>query len=102
MSAVGYRADVVERYLDGLSTSMRLTSVYNSEFDGPNGLSLLAAESRVDERFFLQMADHLFAAPVLERLVRKEARPGDGARLLIDREPLIDDLDDATKLRQNR
>lgn len=55
VSAVGYRADVVERYLDGLSTSMRLTSVYNSEFDGPNGLSLLAAESRVDERFFLQM-----------------------------------------------
>jgi len=95
----GYRADKVERYLEGLSISMRLTTVYNSEFDGPNGVSLLAAEPRVDERFFLQMADHLFAAPVFERLAAREAGPSRGARLLIDREPLIDDLDDATKVR---
>jgi len=69
----------------------------NPEYHLPNGMSLLAAEPFADERFFLQMADHVFQAPVLQRLTDPSL---DGAaRLLVDHAPSDIDEADATKVR---
>ena len=96
---VGCEADLMRRHLGGLDTSLRITVVHNPLFDQPNGVSLLAAESYAAERFFLQMADHVFARPVLHLLDAPGAAPGDSVRLLIDYAPAGIDEDDATKVR---
>jgi choline kinase len=94
---VKHQASAVEAFLDGLNIDLRIRTVHNPH-DGPNGLSLLAAEPLAADRFFLQMADHVFAAPVLARLADPVLAPT-SARLLVDRHPRHIDLDDATKVR---
>ncbi len=96
---VGCEADLMREYLEHLDTVLRLTIVYNPKFDQPNGVSLLAAEPFAAERFFLQMADHVFARPVLQFLDARNAAPADCLRLLVDFEPRDIDLDDATRVR---
>jgi choline kinase len=44
------------------------------------------------------MSDHLFGEAVLGRLALPEAAPGDSLRLLVDRQPLYSDEEDATKV----
>ena len=73
--------------------------VENPDPTTPNGESLLAAEPRVRERFFLQMVDHLFGAPVLRRLASPAFDARTVARVLVDRVPSNLDLSDATKVR---
>lgn len=94
---VKHRASAVEAFLDGLDVDLRIRTVHNPH-EGPNGLSLLAAEPLAEDRFFLQMADHVFAAPVLARLAAPKLA-STSARLLVDRQPRHIDLDDATKVR---
>jgi choline kinase len=80
-------------------TSLRLEVVHNAEFDLPNGVSLLAAERWAADRFFVQMADHVFLAPVLRYLEATGFPPDDAPRLLVDEAPQGLDEDDATKVR---
>ena len=92
---VKHEAPAVEAFLEGLSSALRIQTVRNPD-DGPNGSSLLAARPLAADRFFLQMADHVFASPVLSRLGQLEP-PHVG--VLVDRAPHGIDLDDATKVR---
>lgn len=95
---LGHGADQLQGLLARIDTRLRIRLVLNPEYHLPNGMSLLAAEPYADERFFLQMADHVFSEPVLQRL----AEPAlDGmARLLVDFAPPHDlDEADATKVR---
>ena len=94
---VKHRASAVEDFLGGFTTSLRIRTVRNPH-DGPNGLSLLAAQPLTASRFFLQMADHVFTAPVLPRLADQAPEPTH-ARVLVDRHPGNIDLLDATKVR---
>lgn len=73
--------------------------VENPDPTTPNGQSLLVAEPCVRDRFFLQMVDHLFAEPVLERLAREPFDDRTTGRVLVDRAPVNLDLSDATKVR---
>lgn len=94
---VKHRANAVEAFLDGLSTKLRIRTVHNPH-EGPNGLSLLAAQPLAGARFFLQMADHVFTAPVLARLADPDLDQKH-ARVLVDRHPRNIDLLHATKVR---
>ena len=96
---VGSGAGQVEKALGGLQTRLELEVVLNPDYDLPNGVSLLAAEPHVEERFFLQMADHVFAQPVLGRLTQAAPHLDGEMRLLVDYEPQNLDEDDATKVR---
>ena len=96
---VGNQAELVTAHLDGIATSLRITTVLNERYHDPNGVSLLAAKPHVDERFYLQMADHIFVEPVLQRLDTDEV-PLECCRLLVDYTPAAGlDEDDATKVR---
>ncbi len=96
----GYQAEPVEAFMYDLAarTSLRIETVRNADWARPNGLSVLAAEARLDGEFVLLMSDHLFDPAILRDMIAAE-RPGD-LTLAADFEvanPLLD-LDDATKI----
>jgi choline kinase len=94
---LGHAADQIEGQLARIATPLRIQVVLNPDYHLPNGMSLLAAEPFAEERFFLQMADHVFNEPVLQRLTDPQL---DGAaRLLVDHSPGDLDEADATKVR---
>jgi choline kinase len=96
----GNAADQMNAHLDSFETPLKLTVVFNSRYHEPNGVSLLAAEPHVRGPFYLQMADHVFAHPVLQFLDRlDDDAPVGAGRLLVDFHPVHLDEADATKVR---
>lgn len=95
----GKAADQMRAHLAQVETSLKLTVVHNERYHDPNGVSLLCAEPHVTGPFFLQMADHVFAHPVLRQLDRAEGAARDTLRLLVDFHPVKLDEADATKVR---
>lgn len=95
----GKSAEQMHAHLAQVETSLKLTLVHNTRYHDPNGVSLLCAEPHVTGPFFLQMADHVFAHPVLAQLDRVEGTAGEHCRLLVDFHPVNLDEDDATKVR---
>lgn len=94
----GNAADQMRAHLETVESPLKLTVVHNPRYHEPNGVSLLAAAPYVTGPFFLQMADHVFAQPVLHFLDRADAAPADAVRLLVDYHPVNLDEDDATKV----
>lgn len=71
----------------------------NEQWDGPNGLSVLAARSFITERTLLVMADQIAAPALLRELVVLPAT-GDRTVLAVDRDlARVFDIDDATKVK---
>ncbi|HTS88495.1 MAG TPA: NTP transferase domain-containing protein [Gemmatimonadales bacterium] len=95
----GNGADQLEAHLESVETALSLRLVHNSRFHEPNGVSLLCAEPYVRGSFYLQMADHVFARPVLQLLDRGSILPEEPLRLLVDFHPVNLDELDATKVR---
>lgn len=92
---VGYHAQEITEHLNEVSLPITIRIIHNDRPDLPNGVSLLHAARVADERFFLQMVDHVFTRPVLQDLEKGLRRfPG----LLVDRTPVHMDEDDATKV----
>ena len=81
-----------------LPAHIRFNPIPNPNWEKQNGVSLLAAEGKVSDPFFLAMGDHLFDSSILETLVAR-ADPG-RLNLAIDTKiSSIFDLDDAMKVR---
>jgi len=97
---VGNGGRKLEEYIRSADLPLAVDVVVNPEYHLPNGISLLAAEKHVKGAFFLQMADHLFAEPVLAHL-RKGMEGHRPQLLLVDRQPVYSDEEDATKVRLN-
>ncbi len=96
----GYEAAPLEAFLrrHAVRAGLRLEIVRNPEWTRANGLSVVAAEALVGERFVLLMADHLFEPALLSDLVENAA--GEGVTLAVDRRlgnPLVD-LADVTRV----
>lgn len=94
----GNGADRIHAHLDATPSPLPVRLVHNQRFNDPNGVSLLAAAPYVTGPFFLQMADHVFAGPVLSLLSADGVAPAECLRLLVDFEPVGLDEDDATKV----
>ncbi len=94
----GNAGDQINAHLAQVKVPIRVTVVHNPRYDQPNGVSLLCAERYVSGPFYLQMADHVFARPVLHFLDRLDGARADCARLLVDFQPVNLDEDDATKV----
>ncbi len=95
----GHRADEVEAALPALAAraGIPVDPARVADWSLPNGHSVLAGAARIDGDYLLMMADHIFAAPILQRLA-KQGSDDRGVTLAIDRRtasPLIDP-DDAT------
>jgi choline kinase len=97
----GYEAEPVEDFLRDLAgrTGLAIETVRNPDWHRPNGLSVLAAEARLDGEFVLLMSDHLFDPAILRDMIAAD-RAGAALTLAADfavGNPLLD-LDDATKI----
>ena len=97
----GYNADVLEKYLAGLSrrTGWRIDTVYNADYQKPNGLSVLKAKDALKETFFLTMCDHMVEKGLYDALLQHDLK-ADTVALGVDRRmdnPFVD-LEDVTKV----
>jgi choline kinase len=93
----GHCAEQIEAPLPGIAaaTGVVLEPCRLTDWSCANGHSVIAGASRVSGNYLLVMADHLFSATLLQRLVADFDRSG-GAALAIDRQtdgPAIDPAD---------
>ena len=98
---VGYEAARLQHELQRSSERLAVpvTCVFNPDWHGANGLSVLAAASRLDGPFALMMADHLFDPSILRDLMIHDPDPTRVA-LAVDRRldnPMVD-LEDVTRV----
>src|ERR1700690_929562 len=101
---VGYGGAAVRRHV-ATSTRLpsgakrRVTFFENPDWQGPNGLSVLSAQSFVTERTLLVLSDQIAAPALLRELGALPAASGPTV-LAVDRDlPRVFDIDDATKVR---
>jgi 1L-myo-inositol 1-phosphate cytidylyltransferase len=95
----GHEAERLEAFLPGLATrtGVEIVAERLADWSRPNGWSVMAGAARIPGDYLLMMADHIFAAPILQSLA-EQGGPTRGVTLAIDRRidsPLIDP-DDAT------
>lgn len=101
----GHQAIEIEKSLPGLSARVGIPVVSERvlHWSTPNGHSVIAGAAKISGDFLLMMADHIFEASILSRLVR-EGTKSRGVTLAIDRRtdnPLIDP-EDATWVKTDR
>ncbi len=98
---LGYMADKVQAVMEEKCANLPLEIefVFNPKWKGyANGLSLLVAEEKVEDKFLLSMCDHAFDISIPTRLVAEDDESCD-VKLCIDRKiDSVYDLDDATKV----
>ncbi len=99
--SLGWQADELRRRIEELRESglPELVFFTNTVWDGPNGLSVVAARRFVDDRTLLLMADQIAAPHLISELARLPGSP-DTTVLGIDRDlSRVFDIDDATKVK---
>ena len=97
----GYEGDRLEGFLQALAArrGLDIKCVRNEKWTASNGLSVLAGEPLLGDRFALLMSDHLFDPTILRDLAAHDTEDG-GVTLAIDRRlsnPLVN-LDDVTQV----
>ena len=93
--ATGHEAARLEAFLGTLPFAIEPVRV--TDWDLPNGHSVLAGAARISGDYLLTMSDHLFEPAIVTALI---AAPPAALRLAVDRDlanPLLD-MDDATKV----
>jgi choline kinase len=95
----GYCAEVLEDFLSHKTPEgITVECIRNDRWRRPNGLSVLTGEGHVPDPFVLLMADHLFDAAILRKVLERPPA-GDHCRLAVDlRLEKVLDLEDATKV----
>lgn len=98
----GHQAEMLEAFLAALSlrAGIEIVPVRLKDWSTPNGLSVIAGATRCEGNYLLMMADHMFEADILERLLH-EGGTDRGVTLAIDERldnPLVDP-EDATWVR---
>ena len=99
---VGYRGAQVEAFLKQLARKMdiRITAIFNREWERGNGTSVLEARQVVEGDFILSMADHIFDPATLKDLQREPIDNGE-VILAVDRQLESNgriNIDDVTKV----
>lgn len=98
----GYEATVLEAYLHDLGPRLgvAIRTVYNPDYEKPNGLSVYAAREEMNQRFLLSMCDHLMDPEMVQEMAAQKIAD-DEVLLGIDTRldnPYVD-LEDVTRVR---
>jgi CDP-L-myo-inositol myo-inositolphosphotransferase len=98
---LGYLKEKIQEELgDGSNYGMRISYLYNEEWQKGNGISVLKGKEAFasEKSFLLLMADHVFDCGILQELIKREVR--EGGILCVDKSiPVHIDLEDATKVK---
>jgi choline kinase len=99
---LGYEADSLRAVIEAaVPAGLALHFSVNPEWHLENGVSVLAARDRLDDRFALLMGDHLFEAAMLARLLAHPSRR-DECLLAVDSRPAPPEVAaEATKVRMD-
>lgn len=99
---LGFQGEAIRHALErDPEIQMAIQWVHNEDWKKSNGVSVLKAKACIKEEFLLLMADHLFQAQSLARLLRRRPAPGE-VILAVDRKiDQVYDIDDATKVKLN-
>lgn len=94
----GHRAEQVELFLATLDVPVDCVRL--SDWDKPNGHSVLAGSERIGGDYLLLMSDHLFDPEIARRAIAAGRASGAALTLAVDRDWRREslDLDDATKV----
>lgn len=97
----GYEATVLDAYLHELAPMLGVSirTVYNPEYEKPNGLSVFAAHEEMNQRFLLSMCDHLMDPEMILEMAKQKIA-NDEVMLGIDTRldnPYVD-LEDVTRV----
>ncbi len=97
----GYEGDRLEDFIQSLAArrGLDIKCVRNNKWAAGNGLSVVAAEPMLDDRFLLLMSDHLFDPSIVRDMIAQPAHEN-GVTLAVDRRlgnPLVN-LDDVTQV----
>ena len=95
---VGYRSDLIRRWLEGRSLGVSITLVENPDYHKPNGISALKARRQIHESFLLLMADHIFEPETARVLLKQPLGPEEVILAVDPNIGRIFDIDDATKV----
>ena len=101
-AVVGYESEsLISQVTPLIPTGLNVRFIENRDWQKQNGLSVLAAEDRVQSPFLLTMSDHLFDPELLGILLNRADE--DTLNLAIDRKiETIVDIDDAMKIETDR
>lgn len=96
---IGYMGDTIRDYIESVKPAdIRVEWVHNNEWKKKNGVSVLSAREKLQERFLLLMSDHIFSSELLEEVLA--ADDGRDVHLAVD--PRLDrvfDMEDTTKVK---
>jgi len=98
----GYKREKVEEFLKKFSEreKIKISTIYNAEWERENGYSVLKAKDVVKETFLLIMGDHLFDLSIIKDLLNTKINE-DEVILAVDtflQNPLVN-LQDVTKVK---
>lgn len=99
---LGYRAREIRASLDLQKLGVLVRCVENPLWERQNGLSVLAAEPYVQGPFLLTMSDHLLSPDIARKLIESPLEPGEAALAVDKNVEGVADLDDATKVLEDR
>lgn len=93
----GFRSELVTKEAERVSRG-DVETVYNSDWQKANGLSLYCCRDRIDESFALLMSDHIFDPTILADLMSHTPVAGSVTLAVDYKIKSVFDLDDATKV----
>ena len=96
----GYNNHIIEKYLNDLSTTVKIDIAYNPDWKLANGVSVLAAKEFIskDEEFMISMSDHFYNSELL-KLIKSQSIENTIASVGADYKiNEIHDIDDGMKL----
>ena len=102
----GHRSQEIDSFVSqlGKDKNINIETVFNPDYEKENGLSVLAAKDRLNEPFFLMMADHVVDPAILKKL-KLQPLADDEIILAVDyrtgNNPHVD-IDDVTKVLADR
>lgn len=96
---LGYQAARIRKTISSRKLGVKITWVRNTDWQKPNGLSVLKAEKYVDGNFLLFMSDHVFSPAILKNLKEVSLEKDYGLLCVDHRLNKVPNLDDATKVR---
>jgi uncharacterized protein (TIRG00374 family) len=102
----GYRSQEIDAFVSQMAREKNLSieTVFNRDFEKENGLSVLCAKEKLNEPFFLVMADHVVDSAILKKL-KHQPHAGDEVILAVDyrtgNNPNVD-MDDVTRVLADR
>jgi CDP-L-myo-inositol myo-inositolphosphotransferase len=100
----GYREELIRPFLADLADRLgiRITAIFNPDWEKENGLSVLKAKAYLQEPFLLLMADHLFDPSIACELMALPLSEGEIA-LGVDKDTRNSfiDMKDVTRVKTN-